>query len=848
MGISALGVEQSSDYLKEYIQTLACGGFEDILFKYPVISRLLVHTVSCWKENVLKMLDDFSKDKIQINEVYSRNKDIGKIMDVRFDVSNRHNGGRASCVVTFKKNIKLIYKPRSMNVDQKWMDFISTVNQSNPKYPLLCVETLDYTDHGWKRFLESKPLEKREDADAFYFRMGALMGLFYALGGNDFHCEKIVAYGDQPVVTDLDTLLLPKIQPFNSNQKGYSASEKAIEFLSDSVLRLGMLPSFVTESSGKIKDVGSLTGNGGGSFENVPYINGEKLDARNFVESIIEGFHFAYYLFEMNKKVMARAISVFRDCKCRFLIRNSVVYNEMIKRTSYPNFLKDGFYFSLEIERLSLAYLPTKESDVLRDVWPIFCSERDSLLFGDVPLFYSQPGGKALLDSKEVVYNRYFSVSGIMHAKQLIENFGRKNYNLQVNLISSSLDVRQESLCENDLGDDLDYEINLSPEECKQEFLSEAFAIYREILGNRVIGEDGRFTWVSPVNDFRFKRKKFGAVGSNLFDGILGIGVFISMLYSVTKDEVVKEYALDTVEELRASINNDEFPLKQMNLGLANGVSGYVVGLYYMGVYLSDEALINEALCVFNKVSHNMINNEPDFSIIRGCAGVIFAAYLIKDVTTETNVIDIVEKVADRIVNADINQTGFAYGISGLVSSLTKAYVITENEKFLQSAKQMITKENEVYDQGHKNWADEINKKTPKYKVGWESGAPGVGMSRLTVLEIAEDDSVLEQIRNACDFSVNIGNRGTDQLYSGTCGRIDFLLRAGDILNDEKLKDKAVNFAQKMIAYKDSHGHYNLTINSEQNIFNPSLFQGLSGIGYTFLRCAFPEKFSSIIS
>ncbi len=81
----------------------------------------------------------------------------------------------------------------------------------------------------------------------------------------------------------------------------------------------------------------------------------------------------------------------------------------------------------------------------------------------------------------------------------------------------------------------------------------------------------------------------------------------------------------------------------------------------------------------------------------------------------------------------------------------------------------------------------------------------------------------------------------------GNLGRIGFLFYASLKDNDDSLRKIAYKTAGYLIERASNNGHYDLLADGSDGFMNPGFFQGLSGIGYEFLRMAYPEKFPSVL-
>jgi len=79
-----------------------------------------------------------------------------------------------------------------------------------------------------------------------------------------------------------------------------------------------------------------------------------------------------------------------------------------------------------------------------------------------------------------------------------------------------------------------------------------------------------------------------------------------------------------------------------------------------------------------------------------------------------------------------------------------------------------------------------------------------------------------------------------DGLCCGNLGRADLLLAAGRA-------DRAAHLASRVVERSRQSGGYKLSGQSGRGFFDPSFFQGISGIGYQLLRIAHPEQLPCVL-
>jgi len=185
------------------------------------------------------------------------------------------------------------------------------------------------------------------------------------------------------------------------------------------------------------------------------------------------------------------------------------------------------------------------------------------------------------------------------------------------------------------------------------------------------------------------------------------------------------------------------------------------------------------------------------------------------------------------------NGTGFGYGSSGILYMLLKLYGITQDAELLKEIFQLEKQERGRYKEMIEQVGGGIN-------IGSICmGTAGAGILYMSMPDRPEEIkssaiySVLRQIRQ---YPPDCG----DSLCCGNSGRLDFLIEASVKLRKPELLNEANRIIHWMISRKDISGHFNIEGANSKSISNPSLFQGLSGVGYEMIRCLSPEKIGSV--
>jgi len=901
---------------KAFLGGLRAGAWKDVLREHPVLARLMMLDVDRWTRNLAAFAGHLAADMAKLEAAFNGGKPLGRLAAVEADASDVHHGGKTVLLLSFESGLKLVYKPRSLAVDVAWSAWVRWLERDGIPHRLRTPAVLDAGDHGWAEFMERRPLEREEDAAAFYFRAGVLLGTIYALGGNDFHFENMIACGAHPVPIDLETLLLHRVKPFDLTVSGKNAAHLAHDELDDSVLRVGMLPYWHVDAQGKAADWGALTCREARGLH-LPVLHGRPLDVRDYEEHLLAGFAWVYDRIAGEKRRLlgedageASPLDAFGSCRLRFMIRNTQVYADVLNHAARPEFLRDGLLYSFEVERLAPAFLLWAPDGELRALWNVFCAERDALENRDIPIFYGQARGLALEDDTGALHPGYFMESAVDRAKNLIRRMDERDKNVQIGLIQAALHMgAASSHADEERASDRASDKFRIPEAPAvpddDHLIGEAAGIFEEIAARRIVGADGDVAWITPQFHLQARKIAPGRIGWSFYDGLIGLGVFMAALFRLTGRETIRETALRTVNPVLKSLGgkNPPFPVQRLSLGLGSGLGGIIRGLAVMGEYLKEPSLREAGLDLARRIPPEMVDGDRWLDVIGGSAGLILALLDLHRPGKDDDLLGLAKRCGQHLLKSRVRTksghgvwtagtgneplTGMGHGAAGFAAALYRLARVTKEEAFREAALEAMEYENGLYDGERHNWPDLRQASAPSaggrpaFMAGWCSGAPGVGLARIAMLAAGGEAGKAEEVREAGEGG-EAGNDGADRkeaqcrdmehhrrmaqdienavafaqacpmethdhVCCGNAGRIDFLIEASLTLDRPDLLEEARRKAGAVLARKHRNGHYLLHAGGQGALFNPSFFQGISGIGYTFLRCAAPRAIRSVL-
>ncbi len=222
------------------------GEREKVQKKYPVLTRSLQRTLEHWLANNVEFFERLNADLVEIRAAFGieAGDALAKIDPGSGDL---HNKGRSVTIVTFKSGKKILYKPRSLAIDQLFREFVDWCGKEGMDPPVRSIQVIARADYGWVEFIKNRPCAAAEEHDEFYRRLGGLIAVLHALSTVDIHFENLVACGPDPYVIDMETLFHVDLDEI----KVRSASDDLFRRLRDSVTSIGILPTPVLSGDGK---------------------------------------------------------------------------------------------------------------------------------------------------------------------------------------------------------------------------------------------------------------------------------------------------------------------------------------------------------------------------------------------------------------------------------------------------------------------------------------------------------------------------------------------------------------------------------------------------------------------
>ncbi|HEL2433529.1 TPA: type 2 lantipeptide synthetase LanM family protein [Streptococcus suis] len=784
------------------------------------------------------------------------------ISDIKLNVTGDIHNGDGVCIVSYRGQ-KVVLKKKSAKPNILLARLDSRVSAYLDKEIHFIPSFLNKGNYFWEKFVISKPINSKNEAEEFYRRIGYLLGYSYILNISDLHFENLISSNLTPILVDVETIF--SISPFDtlvSNKATFHIIEKS----RDSVLSTGLLP--IADSD----DVfgGDTSGVLGGTFfgevkvvvnhnrddiriekkkyqiknqEHLPYFlnsGGEKhyLNAVEYIEFIKEGFRELGNFFVKEKQYLKNLYLNHSDIQTRILFRNTKDYSLIRQLLISPVYCDKS---KVLFEKMSNK-LNEYDCDMLIQ------SEKNQLLNMDIPYFSTSINSCDITDGERKIWK--LKISALNTALKKLERLSDELIEEQIDLIEFSLKTTQAL-----------YSTELQEEYRKYDCTSVDDGILNEginalvdiILDDEKYSlEDDSTNWLTlKVNDH--DAFELVPMDNSVYEGIAGMAIALSEAYDLV-DPSRQERIMDCLKRILSTLLNLYTKIENPTyfvgkLGVFSAISRISL---ITGQRLPDDIFkIRDQYCL------NLNTSQADFLSS-------FPNEIVAFRNTDTNIENLAQslvKLKELGVNnndyicwnrLEANNVSLAHGNLGVeVALLFLAYKSNRSEALDLFNKARTFENQQKLGEG---WIDKRNGET---SANWCHGSTGVLVARLAQLQLNDkynilSDSEVEELRRDVEHAVKqiieIGFDMTNfSLCHGTSGNLlalSYYLNYMENCQSKKLKGIVDREYKKLHSFGLEKG-WMCSFNTKYNVYG--LMTGIPGILFSTAKYLKEDKSLDIL-
>ena len=830
--------EPPRDVYHQTIRGMTGEGMLESMKRYPALARLLGVRVESWARAMGELLDRIESDREMISESFNQGREIGGITKARFGRGDSHNGGRTVAILEFDSGLHLVYKPRSMTIDEATESIMETLNSFlDPECRLRVPRSLDRGLYGWVEYIEPRPCEDQEEIRLFYLRMGVLLGVVHLLQGNDFHLENVIACGSMPVAIDLETISVPSglIEDDSFEEE---IVDPARDLVMNSVLGTLLLPSAM--AIGKQRDLRQLGAlrvevPGLASMRKIrkltlvntdfqrwvksddedherpnsePWIEGgEATDARDFLEETKKGYRHFYEGARSHHQEIIECIAMLENAWVRVLNRATNVYFRLMLESCDSTLMRSGVDRWVHIQRLALTMQADSSEKGRKILAHLVDAESNSLFDGDIAYFTARGGSLdyAIVDPTTAEYLTLDGpILGKTAGKRVEEQLDRMSpedlhYQMKFQGDAYMSTFKSLSRLLHGSGSAVEPTEDVSgslPEESRDSIRQRVITGLENLYGRRI--QKGEVVnWVGMDIDSVREVITPSSLLADLYAGRGGIALVFERAYRVFGDRRWLDVARSSMEIEIAGYrqygeDSQIFNLSPDGMGVWAGLTS---ALWCIGRHEGMGECRDLALRMISTLDEKRIRRDEGFDFIAGSAGAILLLHGLNAEEPIPGVQEVIGNLSEHLVRnqcddggpgwasftGDRPVCGIGHGRAGIALALMKSGQLLDRKDLLELGLAVCHAEHALRgattDEG---WPDLRGVRFGSQPESWGSkawcnGLEGIALARAESLHIL-DDPIL---RDDLEFSLAGVNEASEtprhHLCCGKSGRITML-------------------------------------------------------------------------
>jgi type 2 lantibiotic biosynthesis protein LanM len=866
--------EEYEYYQENYLKDI--NYIYEICENYPVMLRGILETIVSFTDFLIGVLHNLQQDKDEIIKHIFYGEPFDQIISFDADIADSHQNSKTVIKFTFDNGKSVIYKPHSLTNEIVYQTFVNWISQ-NCSIPNFSRKIIEKGNYGWEEVIIHKSCFNELEIKNYYTRMGINLFAAYLLKTSDLHYENLIAYGEFPIIIDLETLTGIGAEAEDT------AEGQVKKTLSESVLYLGLLPVFHWEVEGKGVNVSGISGSAGQKLpfkipyiknnrtsdisieyrypkthggKNLPSLKGINLKEKLFTQDLLTGFNLAYTCSIEKKEDLKAVIKAIKNTKSRYLLRDTQHYSSLLTASYHPDFMMDGS------DRNILFYQLNENCNYeIQYRNKIVEAEVRELMKGDIPQFFIEADGKALFFSDGTRLEGYFHTSAYSSLCERIDNLSYSDMETQDMCIRITMELYPQKW-------------NVRPgissfqthpkkrRDTVNEMIVDRNLVSQaaEKIGDRLVAGaifNDNFTDVNWIGIFRNGTKEnhkiFKPLNPYLYDGIAGIAIFMNILNTINSKpsytrlcEII-DRTLFAYTDLNLDIT-DTKDSTEKRIGAFTGEASLVYTYQILYIMTDNIEYLNYAKRHV-QILTPLIEKDKDYDLLNGKAGVIIVLCNLYELTKEEEYLITAKKAADILIRKAVNMPigvgiqlsscevplgGLSHGNSGFSLALALLSEAAKTKEYDGFIEELLNYEESLYHSEWNNWTDLREGKNMKSSVSWCHGSGGILLSRRILLNIL-GNGFTERLNRDIDRAVkNITDNPVRDSYClchGNCGNLHILNSYARYIGDNNITG-AYNSFISSLATGILNDSSDITLSEYSH---PGFMTGVTGIGYSLL-------------
>lgn len=878
-----------------FVAELLAGGYGLLLHDFPVLGRLLATITQLWLEGSEEMLRRVSASRRQLQQEFAIPADA-VLHKVQLGLSDPHRGGRAVAILGFAAAganddlRKVVYKPKDMQVDQAYQDFLHGLNDASTLSPLRCLTVLSCDGFGFMEWVEHRPCNSDNELASFYTNAGRTMAVLHLLGCTDCHYENLIASGDQLVLIDTETLLEADLRDLISDDGDNPTLLSDLQTsMQGSVLRSGLLPQWLMAGAGRkrafdisalgiqpppaerempgwlgLNSDGMMAGRSIQPCElptSLPVELGQPQRLTDFVDQLCEGFVLQLQEAIRLRTPLLEAMAQFSGKPRRLVARATRLYFTIQRQMLEPASLRSAVAHGLKLEQLSRSFVLASEKPLN---WPMFRAELLQMERFDIPFFEHMIDGEELpLPEGLAPIPGFMKASGLAAACRRLELLNQAEIGFQQQLIRGAIAARHLKATPSASTAALDAPTpSAAPAIVDADvYRREALRLGEELWDAAIRDSKGRPEWLGIDLGADGESFHFGLIGQSLYSGGSGIALLLARLALAHAGDAAalwRQRAWACFEGLAELVErNSNEQLFRLVRDLPYGISG--TGGILLALQLLQGAGFEAAgplgAQLIDQLRPERLLADEGVDLIGGVTGLI--GPLLAAGTGRAQ--ELAAVCGERLLtlqqdsggwpNGPVSSqrkpplTGLSHGAAGMAAALARLFAAIGDARFADAAARAIAYERSVFVAERGNWPDfRDSGEADAFMLSWCHGAPGILLSRHVMQAAGLADgtcaSELEAARSSTLAVLASKSRASTAAAHLCCGVLGLtsLLRLDAQASGLPLAPAVASAESALITRARAGADYTFFSVDNGSLSLPGLFTGKAGVALALLE------------
>lgn len=838
-----------------YQQRLADPELALALFaEYPRLATGLLALCAQWRRASVEFLQRLEADYDALVEHFAGGIDPGPLVRLGEGGGDTHADGRCVQIIEFASGLRAVYKPRPMDLDVQFQQVIAWINARATDLDLQTLRVLPRVGYGWAEYAVHAECHDPAQFARYYYRLGGLLALMYALQATDFHHENILAAGEHPLAIDLETLLHPMLAGPDLGNRRYSVIDIALlpENGADGsridLSALGARREVRVQGRGWINlqtdalQIGDKE-YGLKSVHSVPGGDLESAAIDRHEESFCAGFRSAYLSIARHRDDWLRQgglLDQIATAPARCVVQMTRLYQKCLLNSWHPDSLREAGARPHDWSGLAVAsrYQPALAR--------LLEHEEADLARGDYPLFRCRGNSRSLWSSLGVEIPDFLPHPPVQAARARLAAFSETDLATQLWLVRQTIKrhriaratappVRIPAMALSPLRD--------AAAAHPPRALASEIAHY---IADLAIDSGVGLTWAglrgAPDDCASF----VSYLDGDLYSGQLGLIWFFAQAARATGEMRFRKIA----ERASAHfLDCQSAPLREQGgIGAFEGMAG-VVHVYSLLDRLwpgcGHRRLVDETV----ELLLPRVASDQHYDIIAGAAGCALVALAEHAHSGAPSALRLAVACGDSLLAAlaaghsaaeprhGVGMLGYAHGLAGIAHALARLARASGDSRYRHGALDCVRREDRHRDAVSGNWPDlrhACSKERSTAFWAWCHGAPGIAASR-AVEPAVMDAEALAAIPAAIAGTFAHAAVDRSGLCHGAFGNLDLLRTIASATSDAALRQRCDAALSGVIASLQVDGSLLPWLAEDGRL---DLMRGAAGVAYALLRSA----------